>query len=59
MVQTITMENAPKRIYLQLQPDEDERESSFEPEGEGVTWCEDRIYTNDVEYIRADLVKPA
>jgi hypothetical protein len=50
-------EQPPKVIYLQISPDEDERLSVIEPEGEGVTWCEDQIYEGDVKYIRADLLE--
>jgi hypothetical protein len=38
------------RIFLQVCDDED---SEWCDE---VTWCEDRIHPDDVEYIRADLV---
>ncbi len=39
------------RIFLQVCDDDDS-----EWVGE-VTWCEDRIHDEDVEYIRADLVE--
>ena len=39
----------PKKIYLQVEPEDDIHE--------GITWCEDRINDTDIEYIRADLAK--
>jgi hypothetical protein len=44
----------PERIYLQHDP-----ENTGEPFSEAaeVTWCKDRIYDTDQEYIRADLVR--
>ena len=41
--------NDPEIIYLQREEDE-----TF-----GRTWCEDKIYDDDVEYVRADLIWPA
>jgi hypothetical protein len=43
----------PERIYLQHDP-----ENTGEPFSEAaeVTWCKDRIFDTDQEYIRADLV---
>ena len=38
----------PEIIYLQREEDE-----TF-----GRTWCEDKIYDDDVKYIRADIVNP-
>jgi hypothetical protein len=47
--------NGPKKIYLQVFGDNgDERTDAWWPD-EDVTWCEDRIYDSDVEYIRADI----
>ncbi len=48
------IKDSPKKIYLQID-DEGERPEVFPDEG--VTWCEDRMNDNDVEYIRADLVE--
>ena len=50
----MTAKEYPKKIYLQ-------NEDGAHPDcdtyyGEGVTWCEDKINKDDVEYIRADLV---
>ena len=44
----------PKKIYLQ-------NEDGAHPDcdtyyGEGMTWCEDKLNKDDVEYIRADLI---
>ena len=47
------MMKAPDRIYLQIDPD---GEGAFYQIDE-TTWCQDKINDNDVEYIRADLVK--
>ena len=44
---------APAKIYLQVDP-EGERPEVLDCL-EGVTWCQDKINDNDVEYIRADL----
>ena len=43
------MKNIPKKIYLQIDP-EKENPEDFKELRE-VTWCEDRINDNDVEYI--------
>ena len=48
------MTDFPKKIYLQ-------KEDGAHPDcdtyyGEGMTWCEDKLNKDDVEYIRADLV---
>ena len=43
--------NQNDRIYLQVCKD-----SMSEQYGE-VTWCQDRVYDSDVEYIRADLAE--
>ena len=52
------MKNVPDRIYLVLgtyvEPDDDFSELS---ENGDVTWCADRIWDTDVEYIRFDLVE--
>ena len=42
---------SPKKIYLQVDPD---RESACDWI-DGVTWCEDKINDNDIEYVKADL----
>ena len=47
------MTKAPDKIYLQVDPD-DEGTCGWIDE---ITWCQDKINDNDVEYVRADLVK--
>ena len=44
---------APAKIYLQRGDDLKAGDGHWE----GETWCADAINENDVEYIRADLVK--
>ena len=46
------MDKPPEKIYLQVDPEGESATDYYE----GVTWCQDRINKNDVEYIRADLV---
>jgi len=49
------MSDAPKRIWLQWDgsADEDEVGEPYPPE---VTWCQDRVFDRDVEYVRADEI---
>ena len=49
------MKNIPKRIYLQIDP-ENEKPEDFKELGE-VTWCEDRINKSDIEYTRNSKCK--
>jgi hypothetical protein len=49
-------EKWPERIYLQRHDDCVAEDCG--PHGEDTTWCSDKINEHDVEYIRADLVKP-
>jgi len=49
------VKNIPKRIYLQVDP-ENEKPEDFKELIE-VTWCEDRINTTDIEYIRKKAKK--
>ena len=58
------LETWPKRIYLQIgyfevDPQKvGEREHDYTYDDCGsICWCEGRMYKNDVEYVRADLVK--
>lgn len=44
------MENIPKKIYLQVDP-ENEKPEDFNELGE-VTWCRDKINNNDIPYYR-------
>ena len=47
---------APDKIYLQVDPEGESAYDSKEEFVEGVTWCQDKINDNDVEYIRTDLI---
>ena len=50
---------APDKIYLQVCgecPEEDCKNCKFEDLEDNVTWCKDRIYKKDVEYIRKDAL---
>jgi hypothetical protein len=44
---------APKRIFLNIFTADEF--SEFPADHEGITWCEDEVGDDDVEYIRADL----
>ena len=46
----------PERIYLQLGNEDIEPSAKFSDYGD-VTWCADKIDENDVEYVRADIVR--
>ena len=51
--------NAPEKIYLQVCgecPEEDCKNCKFEDLEDNVTWCKDRIYKKDIEYIRKDAL---
>lgn len=47
---------APKVIYLQVCDETDEMDWESEKDFEGTTWCKDAVFSDDVKYIRADLV---
>jgi hypothetical protein len=52
--------NAPEKIYLQVCGDCQDNECDicrFEDLEDNVTWCKDKIFDKDVEYIRADALK--
>jgi len=53
------MNNPPDTIYLQFYgdvlPDDVALPDGAEPGG--VTWCADRVFNADVEYVRADRLK--
>ncbi len=58
----ILTETAPELIWLQIDTDDltNDRSEPFPPlEGDGVTWCWERIGGQEVEYVRADLVRAA
>ena len=49
--------NAPEKIYLQVCGDcnvNDCENCKFEDLEDNVTWCKDKIFKNDIEYIRTD-----
>ena len=48
------MKNIPERIYLQIGEDTP-HDCNFE-ELDEVTWCQDKISDNDIEYIRVKKV---
>ena len=50
---------APDKIYLQVCgecPEEDCKNCKFEDLEDNVTWCKDRIYKKDIEYICKDAL---
>lgn len=50
---------APDKIYLQVCgecPEEDCKNCKFEDLEDNVTWCKDRIYKKDIEYISKDAL---
>lgn len=49
------MKKPPNEIYLQLQEEECtvDRCPCNDINGEGLTWCEDRIHDTDVKYVLA------
>lgn len=55
---TDTMINQPKKIYLQVGDtfDGDMTDYDFKQLSE-VTWCDERIWKTDLEYISADSVR--
>ncbi len=47
------MKNRPKKIYLQVGND---CQSDADFSGlSGVSWCNEKIHNNDIEYVRTDL----
>lgn len=48
------MKEYPAEIYLQVVPDDSEY---YEPGT--ITWCEDKINSSDVKYIRSDRIDEA
>lgn len=49
--------HGPARIFLQWNGDADPADYATPPDASDVTWCADRIFRHDVEYIRADRVQ--
>lgn len=53
-----TNETAPKRIWLQVDPNAITSENEgFPADHGGITWCDEEIGGVEVEYVRADLVR--
>ena len=51
------MKNLPDKIYLQVCGDcnaNDCENCKFEDLEDNVTWCKDKIFDKDVEYVRTD-----
>ena len=49
---------APKRIWLQVSEDKNDRKESFPPIPDGdITWAAERVLSCEVEYVRADLAR--
>jgi len=49
--------DAPEKIYLQVCgdcPQTDCDNCKFEDLEENITWCKDKIFKNDIEYVRKD-----
>ena len=50
--------NAPEKIYLQVCGDcnaNDCENCKFEDFEDNITWCKDKIFERDIEYIRANV----
>lgn len=61
MTDTMT-ETAPERIWLQVDPngDPDDRDEPCpDPSDVELTWCWTQVGGQEVEYVRADLVRAA
>lgn len=50
------MKNIPEKIYIQVGEDVEQDEDFKELDAEAVTWCADKVFHNDIEYIRKDLI---
>ena len=50
--------SAPEKIFMQWHGDGDPKDGSPVAESE-VTWCRDRVFPEDIEYVRADAVRMA
>ena len=48
------MKNLPKRIYLQVDPDNENPEDFSDLSG--VTWCTERVNKSDIEYQLSDKI---
>jgi hypothetical protein len=45
------MKNLPKKIYLQVDPENECDENTDFNSLAGVSWCEERINDSDIEYV--------
>ena len=52
------VDDAPERIWLQINADGSPEDTGYPSDHEGVTWCWHSIGGQEVEYVRADLAKP-
>lgn len=52
------MNQPPQSIFLQWHGDGDPKDGSPVIESE-VTWCRERVFAGDIEYIRAEAKNPA
>lgn len=51
------MHNAPKIIWLQVDPNGVDPTEGFLPEG--ATWCQDQVNATDIKYVRVDPIPRA
>jgi len=51
--------NIPSLIYLQVDPEDEYREDKPFPDDENVKWCRDKVYDDDITYIRAEAAEKA
>ena len=51
------MSDAPKRIWLQVDPEGERYDDPLGSDWDGVTWCQDQMNTTDVEYVRSDEIE--
>jgi hypothetical protein len=48
------MKNLPEKLYLQIGREAEQAGDFYNLSG--VSWCSERIYANDVVYVREDIV---
>ena len=46
------MKNIPEKMYLQIGEDADLEEDFNDLSLEDITWCRDKVFDNDIEYVR-------
>ena len=51
------IKNSPEKIYLVVGESLDEKDTNNFKELHGVSWCDERIYQHDIEYIRKDIAE--